>query len=315
MKRYVLPVFLTLLFLEVSWTCKGQAFESTYLNLLKKELRALSYRDLTVPYTLQYDSLQMGYIFQSAQLSIDSTLHARVEDQLNALPRTTTTSYKGTIRFDNYTDAIFIRSEVVGGGALLINYMHVMAEPPDGIQRFIKRWGSFLDSLKAMGKFDEKRVDPDCFVYVVVEVDGSLVCRDTSEAGQLLREFIRGEKPWRPGIMNGRPLLQSIALQVPSRGTDYDKLKYRQYGGLHARININGEEKIVYFDYKLLREKEVRTMLSAVYENGNYVAPVFHKGPLDELQQMVAFLKEERVNICYYNPYMVNRVYFYTLDY
>jgi len=312
MKRYLLPAFL-ILFMNMSWRCKGQDFESNYVNLLKKELRTLPYRDLTVSYSLLYDSLQLEYVFQAPQLFVDSIMRIRIDSKVNALPRTTAASYKGTIRFDDYTSAIFIRSEVIGA-ALLINAMHVMAEPRGGMRGFMKRWGGFLDSLKRIDKFDDKHTGLDSFVYLVVEVDGSLVCRDTSETGQLLRQFIRDEKPWAPGIMSGRPLVQYVALQIPSHGMDYDKLMYKQHAGLRTRININDEEKIVCFGYKLPIEKDVRTILSVAYENRSYVAPVFHKGSVNELEQLVTFLGGKQINVSYYNPYMANRVYFYIID-
>ncbi|WP_133166258.1 hypothetical protein [Sphingobacterium haloxyli] len=313
MKSFLLPAFLLLLLMRTSYLVRGQDFESAYIDLLKNELQALPYKDLNVPYSLSYDSSQMGYVFQAPQLFLDSALRTRIDRNVNALPRTTGASYKGTIRFDDYTNAIFIRSEVVGA-ALLINGMHVMAEPRGGMTRFMKRWGGFLDSLKRIDKFEDKNIGLDSFVYMIVEVNGSLVCGDTSEAGQLLQQFIRGEKPWGPGIMSGRPLVQHVALQIPSYGMNYDKLRYKQHGGLRTRILINGEEKIVCFSYELPREQDVRTILSVAYENRRYVAPVFHKGPVNELEQLVTFLRGEQIDISYYNPYMANRVYFYIID-
>lgn len=313
MKRFLLPAFFLLLLMRTSCLVRGQDFESAYIDLLKNELRALPYRDLDVSYSLSYDSLQMGYVFHAPQLFLDSVLRASIDSKVNVLPRTTAASYKGTIRFDNYTNAIFIRSALVGA-ALVFNTMHVMTEPRGGMARFMKRWAVFLDSLKRIDKFEDKNVGLDSYVYMVVEVDGSLVCGDTSEAGQLLQQFIRSEKPWTPGIMSGRPLVQSVALQIPYHGMDYDKLRYKRHGGVRPRVRINNEERIVCFSYALPREKDVRAILSMAYENDGYVAPVFHKGPVNELQQLATFLRGEQINISYYNPHMANRVYFYIID-
>jgi len=106
--------------METSWICKAQNFKSLYVDLLKKELRVLPYKDFTLSYTLSYDSLQKRYIFQAPQLYMDSVANVRLLRKMNELPRATTTSYGGTINFDNYTDHIFISSEAEGADKYLL---------------------------------------------------------------------------------------------------------------------------------------------------------------------------------------------------
>src|SRR5690606_2248421 len=142
----------------------------------------------------------------------------------------------------------------------------------------------------------------DSYVHMVVEVDGALVCGDASEAGHVLQQYIRREQPWPPGIRSRRPLVQSVALQLPYPGMDYDTVRYTRRGGVRPRVRINNEERIVCFSYALPREKDVRAILSMACVNDGYVAPVFHKGPVNELQQLATFLRGEQINISYYNP-------------
>ena len=307
----MLSVFLIILLMETSWICKAQNFKSLYVDLLKKELRVLPYKDFTLSYTLSYDSLQKRYIFQAPQLYMDSVANVRLLRKMNELPRATTTSYGGTINFDNYTDHIFISSEAEGADKIFVT-MEVLTEPRGGIKRFIQRWGDYLDSLKTIGEFDETGVPSESYVSLHVNVDGSLVSRDTSKIGILLRQFIQKEPPWTPGIMSGQPVLQLVEMQVPSSKWNYGALNYRRYSGLEKRIYIRGRETIVCYSAVIPKLNGVRTLLSAVYDQGSYVAPVFHKGPLDELQELREFLDKGQVKATY-RPY-AHRIYFYTLE-
>lgn len=163
-----------------------------------------------------------------------------------------------------------------------------------------------------IGEFDERGVPSESYVSLHVNVDGSMISRDTSKIAILLQKFIQKEPPWTPGIMSGQPVLQLVEMQVPSSEWGYGALNYRRCSGLQERMHIRGKENIVCYSAVIPKQSGVRALLSAVYDQGSYVAPVFHKGPLDELQQLLEFLNKGQVKATY-RPY-AHRIYFYTLE-
>src|SRR5690606_35649933 len=85
-------------------------------------------------------------------------------------------------------------------------------------------------------------------------------------------------------------------------------LNYRRYSGLEKRIYIRGRENIVCYSAVIPKLNGVRTLLSAVYDQGSYVAPVFHQGPLDELQELWEFLDKGQVKATY-RPMLIEYIF------
>lgn len=79
-------------------------------------------------------------------------------------------------------------------------------EPKDGMDAFFDRLGMYLNLSKELSS---------TYLHFYVAPDGKLYLQDTSYTAKILRDFIRNEKYWSPGIHSGPTKLTCIYVELP----------------------------------------------------------------------------------------------------
>ncbi|TJY66631.1 hypothetical protein FAZ19_06835 [Sphingobacterium alkalisoli] len=260
------------------------------------------------PFVLKFDKSAAKYIFSFTDLPIDSRRQHRIDSLLSTACRhcvSDSLHLVGYIRFDNYTDTIFVQltSDTINE---IYTSVEIGLAPRGGMDQFMDRWVEYLDSMTVVGSFSYEQVQPGTYVHFDVGRDGGLIKKDTSAFGKLLSGFIKDERRWSPGILSGRPVAQTIYLEVPT-----DRKKKTLYHR-HTRYPYSGRAGVdLYYSFVLPDFPYVDDIVSVVAVDGKYSTPVVHKGShsdriVDILMDKISYRTGAKIYF--------NREYFYMLN-
>src|SRR5690606_29551671 len=119
-------------------------------------------------------------------------------------------------------------------------------EPKDGMDVFFDRLGTYLNSSKELSS---------TYLHFYVAPDGKLYLQDTSYTAKILRDFIRNEKYWSPGIHSGPTKLTCIYVELPiQKGKKTAYNRHIAYEGSCKSIDLGLYYSYVYPDFPYVEE-------------------------------------------------------------
>lgn len=295
----------------------GQNLDSIK-SVIKISLTAheLPYRDLCLPYSIRYDSVQSRH-----DLLMDKTLGSDVlsdlENRLNIYLKSCSSEddYNGTIRFDNYTDDILVNIKKERD----YNVFYAVVSPPqplEGMDKFLEKWLSYLSDLKKSDHNRFSSLEQDHVFRFFVDRDGRLSIDEQSDVDSILAHFIQKEKRWGMGIMSGRPEIVRYDLALPIDMYGINNIStdgYRDLFSSNKVFYLFRNSKDVFYSH--VREEINRpgyNVVSMVMDDGKCVSPIIHRGNRAQCQALIQRLQELDVDNWFVALSDFRRVYFYT---
>lgn len=295
----------------------GQNLDSIK-SVIKAGLTAheLPYRDLRLSYSIRYDSVQ-SYHDLHMDKTLGSDVLSELENRLNIYLKSCSSEddYNGTIRFDNYTDDIFVN--IKKEGDYYIFYAVVSPpQPLEGMDKFLEKWLFYLNDLKKSDHSRFSGLGQNHVFRFFVDRDGRLLIDERSDVDSILAHFIKKERRWSVGIMSGRPEIVRYDLALPIDMHGINNITTDGYRDLLSSNKVFypfGNSKDVFYSHVLEEiNRPSYNVVSMVMDDGKCVSPIIHRGNRAQCQALIQRLQELDVNKWFMALSDFRRVYFYT---
>lgn len=282
----------------------GGGFVHALVDRIEQRLSEmkLPYRGYGFQYEILYIPQVSSHIFRPKDVSFDTAARDSINDLLSVYLRGAPNDlvFGGQLRFDEYTDHVFLTMSVLDK-ALENNTgfgrsVFVQPEPPKGMRAFYNRWVAYLSEKKSLGLLRlDSLMSTENLVIFKIGQDGTLSNLDTTSLyHQLVGEFLEREERWSPAVYRGRPLSTKITFRMPTERnwenyrTNIDwNLRMDFYSDKHEKDNVFMTRFYTNHDQKI-------NMVSMVKYKGKYVAPVIHKGDIQQSKALIEFLQADQ---------------------
>jgi len=234
----------------------------------------------------------------------------------------TLSKLRAYVKFDDYSSDIFVNVIDVGRGEELFNPIFLHQEPINGIIGLVNRWYLHLDSC-----IDWSLQKEISYVSFLVEKNGELVPLRSGKYDDVFYTFLKNEKKWFPGILNGRPLKTKISLLIPSNIKVIRSIVIKSNEKTLFQLNSNITNNAIiqdicsfWNDSVYVSDKPILrcglNLVSFVLDKGNYVSPIIHQGDLNVCNKLIQEVISQ--NYKYYfdrlGVHQFDRIYFYTYN-
>lgn len=227
---------------------------------------------------------------------------------------------RASYQFDEFTDELFFSrwtnvytiQKIFGGH----NTLHVDAL--GGTGSFRRRWAAYVQKVVptdtttryiTMGKIQWLSFDLD--------LDGNIILAESNTSDTILATFLKGEKPWKPGIHNGIRIRARISLALPERISQL----YATHWDSDAHVSPIIEEyahdlhhKNILVADNMFTPRDGVNMISMLNDHGEVAAVRYHKGNLQACQDIEDQIRNSGI-IKEYSAFhlgTLQRIYFYT---
>lgn len=300
-------LFIITLFLSSNLKAQNKFDIENFLHQCFKQNRA-SYRGLS----LSIDFVNNGQYWSvgtSPSVIIDTSIIQQIEQKANSrLNDTLLTKVIAYIKFDDYSSDIFVNVVNESSGEELINPSSSPLEPIDGLEAFVNRWYNHLDSCKDLIRHIEGE-----YLRFYVQKNGELTSLHDSKKYSVLNTFLKAEKKWYPGILNGRVLKYKIGLLIPLQVDG--SLVRNSLAKAFQQDECTLWSDDVYVSHHFIKRQKLN-VVSLVLYNGKYVSPIVHQGDLKQCENLIQFIQQQKKQIYFggYYSEQFDRIYFYTYN-
>lgn len=227
---------------------------------------------------------------------------------------------RASYKFDEFTDELFFsrwtnvytEQKVFGGH----NTMHVDAL--GGTGSFRRRWAVYVQKVVptdtttryiTMGKIRWLSFDLD--------LDGNIISAESNPSDSILSTFLKGEKPWKPGIHNGIRIRARISLALPERISQLYAMHWDS--DVHVSPIIeeyahNLHHQNIFVADNLFTPRDGVNVISMLNDHGEMASIRYHKGNLEACQDIEEQIRNSGI-IKEYSAFhlgTLQRIYFYT---
>ena len=282
----------------------------------------MPYKDVKGIINLQYK------IARSALLTIETKPHGIIDQKAlqNVLKQIPIAQYEHLdsvkiytyFDFDEYTGQLFFGNwSEIEGPNMMINYSVSPANARRGQSAFLERWVGYLylhlsiDSTIRSIDHDQVR-----WLHFLVERDGSLHLEDRNQDVSFLMPFLHAEQNWHPAVRGGRTTRTRVSLAFPAVLPPSKFLSKQDRETLSFQddyvIQLEGEPVYFTANQQLIRDNI--NLISVVNNHKEVSAAVYHKGNIEQCEEIEKRLRESGVIRFYANYFHqeFNRLYFYT---
>lgn len=132
-----------------------------------------------------------------------------------------------------------------------------------------------------------------------------------SKQYDVLNKFLKTEKKWYPGILNGRVLKYNVGLLIPLQVNG--SLVRNSLVKAIQQDECSVWSDNVYVSHSFMKRQKLN-VVSFVFYKGHYVSSIVHQGEINQCQNLIRFIQQQERKIYFGGYYLeqYNRIYFYT---